>query len=89
MKVTVYANWRKETIISEKEYKEMIEETVKKYVESCSDFADWLNGDYYASDIWEMSESTKKAINEEYREACHTWAEDEVNDHWKPYEIEV
>ena len=89
MKVIVYANWQEREVISEKEYKNKIEESAKEYIESYADFADWLNGNYHADDIWEMSISVKAKIEEEYREACQCCAEEEVNDYWKPYEIEV
>ena len=89
MKVTVYVNWHEEEVISEKEYKEKIEKSANEYVESHADFADWLNDQYCADDIWEMPESDRNAVKEESREASHTWAEEEVNDYWKPYEIEV
>ena len=89
MKVTVYVNWHTEEVISEKEYEEKIEKSAKDYVESEADFSDWLNDQYRADDIWEMSENGRNAVKEEYYEACQTWAEEEVNDYWKPYEIEV
>ena len=89
MKVTVYANWGEEKIISEKEYKEKIEKSAKQYAASYADFADWLNNNYHPDDIWKMSENDRNTVKEEYREASHTWAEDEVNDYWKPYEVEV
>lgn len=89
MKVIVYANWNEREVISEKEYKEMIEKSAEEYVESYADFADWLNDNYHPDDIWEMSENDRNAVKEEYREVCHCSAEEEVNDYWKPYEIEV
>ena len=87
MKVTVYANWREETVISEKEYKEMIENTTEEYVESRADFCEWINEHYEPCAIWFMDE--KDTLLKEYYEACQCWAEDEVNDYWKPYEVEV
>jgi hypothetical protein len=89
MKVTVYANWREEKVISEKEYKEMVEETAKEYVESRADFCNWLADNYIADAVWFMDAEERERVKEEYREACQTWAEDEVNDYWKPYEVEV
>ena len=89
MKVKVYVNWDERKIISEKEYEEKVEKSAKEYAESYADFADWLNDHYHADDVWEMSESTRKEVKQEYCEACQTWAEDEVNDYWKPYEIEA
>lgn len=89
MKVIVYVNWLTKEVISKKEYEEKIEKSAKEYTDSYADFADWLNEHYQADDIWDMSESTRNAVKEEYREACQTWAEDEVNDYWKPYEVEV
>ena len=89
MKVKVYVNWHTEEVISEKEYEGKIEKSAKEYRQSYADFADWLNDNYQADDIWEKSESDRNAVKEEYREACQTWAEDEVNDCWKPYEVEV
>lgn len=89
MKVIVYVNWHEEGVISEKEYKEKIEKSANEYAKSFGDFSDWLNDQYHADDIWGMSENDRNAVKEEYREACQCWAEDEVNDYWKPYEIEV
>ena len=89
MKVIVYINWNEREVISEKEYKEKIEKSANEYVESHADFADWLNDQYRADDIWEMPESDRIAVKEDYCETCRIWAEDEVNDYWKPYEVEV
>ena len=89
MKVTVYANWHEGEVISEKEYKEKIEKSANEYVESHADFVDWLNDNYKADDIWEMSENDRIAVEEEYIEVCHCSAEEEVNEYWKPYEVEV
>lgn len=89
MKVIVYVNWHEEEVISEKEYKEKIEKSANEYVESHADFADWLAEHYNSDAIWFMEEAEKEIVREEYREACQCWAEDEVNDYWKPYEIEV
>lgn len=89
MKVTVYVNWNEREVISEKEYKEKIENTTEEYVESRGDFCDWLAEHYEADAIWFMEEAEKEIVREEYREASQTWAEDEINDYWKPYEVEV
>ena len=89
MKVTVYVNWREETIISEKEYKEMIENTTEDYVESRADFCDWLVEAYNSEAVWFMDAEEKERVKDEYREACRDWAENEAYDYWKPYEVEV
>ena len=89
MKVTVYANWREEKVISEKEYKEMVEETAEEYFESHSDFCEWLTETYKSDAVWFMDAEERERVKDEYREVCRGVAEDEVNDYWKPYEIEV
>lgn len=89
MKVTVYVNWHNEEVISKKEYEEKIEKEAKEYIESRADFCEWLNEHYEADSIWFMNEEERASLMEEYYEACQTWAEDEVNDYWKPYEVEV
>lgn len=89
MKVIVYVNWNEREVISAKEYEEKVEKAINEYIESRDDFCEWLDEHYEPGSIWFMDAEEKERVKVEYYEACQTWAEDEVNDYWKPYEVEV
>lgn len=89
MKVKIYVKWRHEEIINEKEFKEKVAQAVNNFKTDETYFIEWLNDNYNAFNVWEMSAEERAKILEEYAEVCQDWAEEEVADDWEEIEIEV
>lgn len=89
MKVKVYVKWRYEDIISEKEFKKKIAETVNNYKTDETYFNEWLNDNYNAFNVWGMSTEERAKILEEFADICQTWGVKEVREDWEENEIEV
>lgn len=63
----LYVNWEKKDIISEREYKEKIEESDENKDE---EFFNWLNLRYSAEDIFQMDEEDRKDVTDTFLTKC-------------------
>jgi hypothetical protein len=100
MKVIIYVNWREEEVITEKEYKEKLEEmkTDKKSFERY--VSDYLSDDIesylrdkreplcYAS-VFNLTEKERKEIIDGMREGFKNQVEEDFSEEWEDVEIEV
>ena len=100
MKVIVYANWREEEIITEKEYKEKIKET-KNDKENFEDYKssyledyieDFLNRTSYAKNfetVFNFSETERQKILDELKEGYENQVEEDLSEEWEEIEIDI
>ena len=100
MKVIIYANWREEEIITEKEYKERLE----KEKTNEHDFEEYAS-DYLSDDIecylrekrepldyarvFNLTEKERKEIIDGMREDFKYQVEGEFSNEWKKLEINI
>lgn len=100
MKVIVYANWREEEIITEKEYKEKLE----KLKTSKADFEEYVS-DYLSDDIecylrdkreplsyarvFNLTEKERAEIIDGMREDFKNQVEEEFSEEWEEVEIDI
>ena len=100
MKVIVYVNWRDEEIITEKEYKEKFEElkTDKEYFKeykSCylnDHIEDFIDKSPYINSfetVFNFSEAERQKILDEVKEGYENQVEEDMNNEWEEYEIEI
>ena len=70
MKVIVYANWTKNTILSEKDFeKKVLSEADERFGDS--DFFDeWLSRNFDPSEVFYFTESEKQEQRASFREYC-------------------
>ena len=100
MEVIVYANWRDEKIITEKEYKEILK-TIKKDKENFDDYKSSYLNDYiedfidkspYAKNfetVFNFTEAERQKILDEIKEGYEIQVEEEFSDEWEEVEIDI
>ena len=75
-------------VISSEQFDEKVVERAKELYEDKDEFCEWLEDTYTASDVWDMTEETKKAIKEEaFKERCEMWALDDIEGDYEEFEI--
>ena len=100
MKVVVYANWREEEIITEKEYKEKLE----KLKTNKADFQEYVS-DYLSDDIesylrdkrepldyarvFNLTDQERKEIIDGMRESFKNQVEEDFSNEWEEIEIDI
>ena len=94
MRITVYADWKHEEILSEKDYKEFKERKVNEmaddYFEDNYEFNEFLgNGDYNYADIFKMTDEEKEKVKAEWIAQCKENAEETFADEYDYEEIEL
>jgi hypothetical protein len=100
MKVIVYANWREEEIITEKEYKEKIKE-VKHDKENFNDYKsaclndyieDFIDNSPYAKNfetVFNFTEAERQKILDEIKEGYENQVEEDFSDEWEEVEFDI
>ena len=75
-------------VISAEQYEEKISARAKEFYEDEEEFYEWLEDTYTASEVWDMTESTKKTIKEvDYKDKCLDWAYDDIGCEYEEFEI--
>lgn len=87
MKIKVFVDWHKQEIINETEYKERNRQEVEKRTADVDAFYNWLNRNYNARIIWEMTEAQRDEIPEFWKCRCEDTAKRETT--FEMVEIEV
>jgi uncharacterized protein YpmS len=100
MKVIVYANWREEEILTEKEYKEKIKE-VKKDKENFNDYKSSYLNDYIEDfierspypesfeTVFNLTETERQKILDTLKEGYDAQVEEDFSDEWEEIEIDI
>ena len=100
MKVIVYANWEEEEIITEKEYKEKIEE-IKTDKENFNDYKSSYLNDYIEEfidnspyplsfeTVFNLTEAERQKILDEIKKGYETQAEEDLSEEWEEVEIDI
>lgn len=90
MKITVYADFNNEEVITEKEYLKRLNEAVAEMAEDTALFYEWLEDTYSASEIWRATPEKHEEIIKEWKNHCQEYTEDEGDMMWwKEYELEI
>jgi hypothetical protein len=75
-------------VISAEQYAEKISARAKEFYEDESEFYEWLEDNYSTSDVWDMTDSTKKTIKEvDFKNKCLDWAYDDIGSEYEEFEI--
>lgn len=75
-------------VISAEQYAEKISARAKEFYEDESEFYEWLEDTFSASEVWDMTESTKKAVKErDFKDKCLDWALDDIEGEYEEFEI--
>ena len=75
-------------VISAEQYAEKISARAKEFYEDESEFYEWLEDTFSASEVWDMTESTKKTVKEvDFKDKCLYWALDDIEGEYEEFEI--
>ena len=75
-------------VISAEQYEEKINARAKEFYEDEEEFYEWLEDNYTAGEVWDMTDSTKKAIKEQdFKDKCLYWAYDDMGSEYEEFEI--
>lgn len=90
MKITVYADFNNEEVITEKEYLKRLNEAVAEMAEDTALFYEWLEDTYSASEIWRATPEKHEEIIKEWKDHCQGYTENDGElMWWKKYGLEV
>lgn len=87
--IKVYVNWQERDILTEDEYKELKQNKARNLFEDEDEFKDWLNTDYSASEIFEMTAEERLEIQKRWDEYCVDETQDTLNYYWDEIELDV
>ena len=75
-------------VISAEQYEEKVSARAKEFYEDEQEFYDWLEDTYSASEVWDMTNETKKTIKEvDFKDKCLEWALDDMESEYEEFEI--
>lgn len=75
-------------VISAEQYEEKVAARAKEFYEDEEEFYEWLEDNYTASEVWDMTDSTKKILKEvDYKDRCLEWAYDDVGSDYEEFVI--
>lgn len=75
-------------VISAEQYEEKISARAKEFYEDESEFYEWLEDTFSASEVWDMTESTKKTVKEvDFKDKCLDWVLDDIEGEYEEFEI--
>ena len=100
MKVKIFVNWRDETIITEKEYKDRLAEALAdkedyRYYEQdylAEHIKDWLDEHHCShtlDHVFHMSERERKEVLDMCRKGYEETVEQNLSEDWEEIEIEI
>ena len=75
MTIKVFVDWDEREIINETEYKEKIRQETEKTMADKETFYDWLEDNYMAQTIWEMTEAERAEVQGLWEQWCKDYAE--------------
>ena len=87
--IKVYVNWREKKLCTGKEIKNMIEEEVEQRFKDREEFGDWLDDNYYSTELFDMNEEQKATALKLYREYLQEEVEDRYDDSYGERYIEI
>ena len=100
MKVVIYVKWKYEEIITEKEYKEKVDE-IKKDKENFDDYKNSYLNDYIEEfidkspyppnfeTVFNFTEAERQKILDEIKEGYERQVEEDLSDEWDRVEIDI
>lgn len=85
----VYVNWQDREILTPDEYAEMKQNKARNMFDNEDEFKDWLNTDYTASEIFEMTAEERLEIQKRWDDFCIEETDDNLEYYWDEVEIDI
>ena len=77
------------TVISEEKFEEYVKERVDELREEENQFESYLEDNYSCKEVFDMNESEKAEVLQEYLDKCEDWAREELEDDWYYNELKA
>lgn len=77
------------TVISEEKFEEYVQERADELREEENQFESYLEDNYSCKEVFDMNESEKAKVRQEYLDKCEDWARDELEDDWDYNELKT
>jgi uncharacterized protein YeeX (DUF496 family) len=74
---------------TEDEYKELREQKTRNLFDDEDEFKDWLNSDYSASEIFEMTAEERLEIQKRWDDYCINETQDNLDYEWDEIDLDV
>lgn len=87
--IKVFVNWHEKKLCTEKEMKNMIEKEVERRFDDKEEFDEWLDDNYYSTELFNMKEEQKATVLKLYKEYLQEDVEDEYDNSYDECYIEV
>lgn len=87
--IKVWVNYSEEKVLSEKQYKETLEENNKDWYNDRSVFDEWLSNNYTRYEIFYLTDEEKEELLEEFHDYCDSRSQSELEEDWVLEEIDV
>ena len=87
--VKVYVNWNERDILTEDEFNEMKQNKARNMFEDEDEFKDWLNSDYSASEIFEMTAEERIEVQKRWDDYCINETQDNLDYEWDEIDLDV
>lgn len=68
MKVTIYVNWNEQKVMTEDEYNKELDLHAEEYCEDNDNFAEWLEANYTAIEMFSMEGKQKEEVRKAFLE---------------------
>lgn len=89
MIINIYVDWSKSIIYTEKELPELIENEADERMEDEEEFSDWLQQEYSAKEIFDLTNEEKEECLAKYKDYCREKIKDEIKDNLELFEKEI
>lgn len=77
------------TAISEEQFEEYVKERADEFREDENQFETYLEDNYSCKEVFDMNESERAEVRQEYLDKCEEWARDELDDDWEYNELKA
>ena len=91
MEIKIYVNYKEEKILTEKEYKEYLEELSDYYYHDTYEFNEWCESEnVLCSDLMFGDETLRERISSAYKDYCEKIVEENAqDDDWTEIIMEI
>ena len=89
MKIKIYVDYENHNVLTEEDYKEVLNEKAKSYKADDGAFRDWLNDNYEAFKIFNMKSHELDKVVERWEGVCEGDAEEDLCMELSEYELDV
>lgn len=77
-RLVIYVNWNEQEIVVADEYYSMLKDKAEEIASDEWAFEGWLNENYAACEIWDLTDEQKEEIHAKWVSHCESEADDDL-----------